>query len=184
VTALSGISVFAGILTLLTLPPKDDFEFANQIDTIRTNLAVGFVVFASSLFVGISVLILFREDLNTKHVPMAFKQLISKAQIIFMSGFIVAGFTFLNAVLINIDHRSIAAVGNGFLITIAVWILISTYLDTKGWFRNTVFRDMALTAGLQAVSRFTPSRICPCPNGGKRPSQILAENGPRGGKKT
>jgi hypothetical protein len=109
----------------------EDFPFPDEIDNIRNLLAIALTLFASSLVVGISVIVLFCR-LRFKESADLIQAFSSQIEIMFMGGLLLAGFAILNTVLIKIDFKAHAVVGVGFLTASAFWISFSAILDSKG----------------------------------------------------
>jgi hypothetical protein len=115
-------------------------------------------LFSSSLFVGVSALTLTNRAL----AAVAFKWTFTKLEILLMGGLIMGGFFVLNGVLKDIEFRTVTAVGDGLLTTVAIWIIISWRLDWKGYFSRkvpTFVYEAAVAAGEKVVSKIDAQRI-------------------------
>jgi len=135
VTALAGLGTFAGAFTfgtLLTLP-NTDFPFPDQLDSIRTYLAFAFVMFSSSIFISIAVLMLLRTESDDSPLRLI-KWAVMRIQMMLQGAFLYFGFLLLNVVLVQFGQPAAGGVGVGIMVTCFLWIVGTWVLDDKGSF--------------------------------------------------
>ena len=123
------MGVFAGAFTfgtLLSLPNTLD-----KFDYISDLLSVAFLLFATSLFVAIGVQYLLRRDDPTTALTPRMRK-ICKAHTAIIVSLIMAGFTILDIVLINIGKKAVGIVGIVLLYLIPAWYFCVSYAEKTG----------------------------------------------------
>lgn len=136
---------------------NQNFSFPDKIDSVRSYLAIAFVLFSSSLFIGVSVLTVLRTQ-DPQSVPGNLKEQVVKVKVVLMGAFLGTGFLFLYSILIEIGLLVIGAVGAGFMFACFAWLIESALLDEFGGFGGSgplpVYKT-ALEAALKASDRIS-----------------------------
>src|SRR6202035_1004459 len=118
-SSLTNVGVFAGAFTFGTL-----LNLSNTLenfDLVSRYLSIAFLLFATSLFLAISIQILLRRD-EPSQAPSQRKMKLFVFHIALVSGLLVAGFIVLDLVLMEIGQKAVGVTGIVLLCLIAAWI--------------------------------------------------------------
>jgi hypothetical protein len=124
------VAVFAGGFafgTLLTLPNTvTNFEYVSDL------LSFAFLLFATSIFVALSLQYLLRYYMPKKEAPSRVLSIVCQVHTFVMSGLIMGGFVILDIVLISIGRKAAGIVGIALICLIPVWYILVEHFDRTG----------------------------------------------------
>jgi L-asparagine transporter-like permease len=126
-SSLTNVGVFAGAFTFGTL-----LNLSNTLenfDLVSQYLSIAFLLFATSLFLAISIQILLRRD-EPSQAPPQRKMKLFVFHISLVSGLLVAGFIVLDLVLMEIGQKAVGVTGIVLLCLIAAWIGVVWYAES------------------------------------------------------
>jgi len=135
------VAVFAGGFTygtLISLPPTLD-----NFDYISTLLSFAFILFATSLFVGISIQYLLRRH-RADEMLLFNMWLASQIHTALVIIFLIAGFVLLDIILLNIGDKGAGILGLTLLPIIPIWYSVVTYAEKTGKLRRVPADDGAI----------------------------------------
>jgi hypothetical protein len=122
------VGVFAGAFTfgtLLNIPRDGSFENFKEVTEF---LAIAFLLFATSLFLAISIPLLLRPEIPNEMPSPTTKRLVV-IHIVLISALQLAGFICLDLVLINIGQNILGILGIVLLCMTASWLVFIWYLE-------------------------------------------------------
>jgi len=124
------VAIFAGGFafgTLLTLPNTvTNFDYVSEL------LSFAFLLFATSIFVALSIQYLLRYYKPKTEAPSPVLSIVCQVHTFIMSGLIMGGFIILDIVLISIRRKAAGIVGLALVCLIPVWYVLVRHYERSG----------------------------------------------------